>query len=88
MLAALQRHMPASIGWTKPEGGMYVSVTLPEPMNGAALLKRAVAEQNVAFVPGRAFYHDGSGANTIRLSYSLPEPDQIAEGIRRLAALL
>jgi 2-aminoadipate transaminase len=39
-------------------------------------------------VPGRAFYHDGSGANTIRLSYSLPEPDQIAEGIRRLAALL
>jgi DNA-binding transcriptional MocR family regulator len=88
MLAALQRHMPASVGWTKPEGGMYVWVTLPEPMNGAALLKRAVAEQNIAFVPGRAFYHDGSGANTIRLSYSLPEPDQIAEGIRRLAALL
>ena len=88
MLAALKRHMPATVRWTKPEGGLFVWVTLPESMNGAALLQRAVAEQNVAFVPGGAFFHDGSGANTIRLSYSLPEPDQINEGIRRLAALL
>jgi DNA-binding transcriptional MocR family regulator len=88
MLAALAQYMPASVGWTKPEGGLFVWVTLPETMNGAALLERAVAEQNVAFVPGGAFFHDGSGANTIRLSYSLPEPDQINEGIRRLAALL
>ena len=80
--------MPATVRWTKPEGGLFVWVTLPETTNGAALLARAVAEQNIAFVPGGAFFHDGSGANTIRLSYSLPEPAQINEGIRRLAALL
>jgi DNA-binding transcriptional MocR family regulator len=88
MLAALEQHMPATVRWTKPEGGLFVWVTLPETTNGAALLARAVAEQNIAFVPGGAFFHDGSGANTIRLSYSLPEPAQINEGIRRLAALL
>ena len=88
MLAALKQYMPATVSWTKPEGGLFVWMTLPEPMNGAALLKRAVTEQNVAFVPGGAFFHDGAGANTIRLSYSLPEPDQITEGIRRLAAVL
>jgi DNA-binding transcriptional MocR family regulator len=88
MLAALARYMPATVRWTKPEGGLFVWATLPETMDGATLLKRAVAEQNVAFVPGGAFFHDGTGANTIRLSYSLPEPGQIAEGIRRLATLL
>ena len=88
MLAALTRYMPATVRWTKPEGGLFVWVTLPDSIDGAALLKRAIAEQNVAFVPGGAFFHDGTGANTMRLSYSLPEADQITEGIRRLAALL
>ncbi len=72
MLAALAAHMPAGVRWTEPEGGLFVWVTLPEGVNGAALLNRAIAEANVAFVPGGAFFADGSGANTMRLSYSLP----------------
>jgi DNA-binding transcriptional MocR family regulator len=88
MLAALAAHMPTSVQWTRPEGGLFVWVTLPEGVDGAALLQRSVGEAKVAFVPGGAFFADGSGANTIRLSYSLPEPADIAEGVRRLASLL
>jgi DNA-binding transcriptional MocR family regulator len=88
MLSALASHMPASVRWTRPEGGLFVWVTLPASMNGAELLKRAIAEVKVAFVPGGAFFADDTGANTLRLSYSLPEPDTIAEGVRRLASLL
>jgi DNA-binding transcriptional MocR family regulator len=88
MLSALAAHMPAGVRWTRPEGGLFVWVTLPEAVNGADLLKRAIAEANVAFVPGGAFFADGSGANTMRLSYSLPEPADIAEGVRRLGSLL
>jgi DNA-binding transcriptional MocR family regulator len=88
MLAALAAHMPQSVRWTRPEGGLFVWVTLPEGLDGAELLKRAVAEASVAFVPGGAFHPDVGGANTIRLSYSLPTPEAIAEGVRRLASLL
>lgn len=87
MLAALAAHMPKSARWTSPQGGLFVWATLPEGMSGAALLERAVSEVKVAFVPGGAFFHDGGGANTIRLSYSLPEPAAITEGVRRLASL-
>jgi DNA-binding transcriptional MocR family regulator len=87
MLAALEAHMPKSVRWTKPEGGLFIWATLPESMSGAELLERAVREVKVAFVPGGAFFHDGSGANTIRLSFSLPEPAAITEGVRRLSSL-
>jgi DNA-binding transcriptional MocR family regulator len=87
MLAALAAYMPKSVRWTKPQGGLFVWATLPENVSGAELLERAVRDVKVAFVPGGAFFHDGSGANTIRLSYSLPEPAAITEGVRRLASL-
>jgi DNA-binding transcriptional MocR family regulator len=63
-------------------------MTLPERFDGKALLQRAVEEQNVAFVPGSAFFVDDRGRNTIRLSYSLPPEDKIAEGVARLGRLL
>lgn len=88
MLAALERHMPAGVSWTRPEGGMFVWLTLPENVDGAELLARAIAEQRVAFVPGAAFFADRSGRNTIRLSYSLATPATIDEGVRRIARLL
>lgn len=88
MLAALKVYMPKTVAWTQPEGGLFVWLTLPDGIDAHDLLRRAVAEVNVAFVPGSAFYHDGSGANTIRLSYSLPDAADITEGIRRLATLL
>lgn len=88
MLASLERHMPSGVEWTRPEGGMFVWVTLPRGTNGAQLLQHALKTQKVAFVPGAAFFADGSGANTIRLNFSLPTPDTIEEGIVRLARAL
>ena len=88
MLRALAAEMPAGIEWTKPEGGMFLWLTLPAEIDAAALLKRAIAEARVAFVPGRAFHADGTGANTLRLSFSRADETTIGEGIRRLAALL
>jgi DNA-binding transcriptional MocR family regulator len=88
MLAALDAHMPKGVTWTKPEGGLFVWVTLPPDIDAAALLKRAVSEAKVAFVPGHAFFADGSGRNTMRLSYSLPSEASITDGIARLANLI
>jgi DNA-binding transcriptional MocR family regulator len=88
MLRALDAHMPPGVTWTKPEGGLFVWVTLPPHMVGKDLLRRAVEEQNIAFVPGSAFFTEGRGQNTIRLSYSLPTEEKIAEGIARLGVLL
>ena len=88
MLAALGAEMPSGVTWTKPQGGFFVWVTLPETVSGDALLNRAIEDANVAFVPGGAFFHDGGGANAIRLSYSLPEPAMIEAGIARIATLL
>jgi DNA-binding transcriptional MocR family regulator len=86
MLAALRRHAPG-LTHTEPDGGLFSWVTLPQGLDAAALLPRAL-ERGVAFVPGRAFHPDGSGANTLRLSYSLPTVEKIEEGIARLAGLL
>lgn len=87
MLAALDRHMPQGVSWTRPEGGMFVWVTLPESLDGAALLAQAV-DQGVAFVPGRAFHADGSHANTLRLAFSLADGAAIEDGIGRLGRLI
>ncbi|MGE0719102.1 MAG: PLP-dependent aminotransferase family protein [Alphaproteobacteria bacterium] len=88
MLAALARHMPPGVSWTRPEGGMFIWVTLPDQIDGARLLADAVAEARVAFVPGGAFFPDGTGANTIRLSFSLADDAAIDSGIARLGALI
>jgi hypothetical protein len=84
MLAALEEQMPKGVSWTRPEGGMFIWVTLPEGMDATALLAQALKEQRVAFVPGQAFYADRSNANTLRLSFSLASDSQIAAGITRL----
>ena len=88
LLAALERHMPAGVTWTRPRGGLFVWVTLPDGIDAAALLQRSLEEAGVAFVPGGAFFFDGRGRNTLRLSYSLPGEAEIDRGIARLAALI
>ena len=88
MLAALAAHMPNGVTWTKPEGGLFVWVTLPPHVDAAELLQRSVTEAKVAFVPGHAFFADGSGRNTMRLSYSLPTEAKITDGVARLASLI
>ncbi|MFD2207548.1 PLP-dependent aminotransferase family protein [Kiloniella antarctica] len=88
MLSALEVHMPEGVSWTKPEGGMFVWLTLPQGWDGADLLARSIETQRVAFVPGHAFYADGSNRNTMRLSFSQANEETINEGIRRLGMLL
>jgi DNA-binding transcriptional MocR family regulator len=88
MLAALKTHMPEGVTWTKPEGGMFVWVTLPKHLDGGDLLRASLETQRVAFVPGQAFYADQSNANTLRLSFSLADDAQISEGIERLGAAI
>ena len=88
MLAALDKYMPAGTTWTKPEGGMFIWVTLPEGIDGAALLAHSVKSEKVAFVPGQAFFADRSGANTLRLSFSCANEVMIEEGIKRLGRLV
>ncbi|MDE2030132.1 MAG: PLP-dependent aminotransferase family protein [Alphaproteobacteria bacterium] len=88
MLAALEKYMPDSVSWTRPEGGMFVWLTLPSGIDAAVLLQRAIESAHVAFVPGAAFYPDRAGRNTLRMSFALNEPDRAAEGVRRLAGLI
>jgi len=80
--------MPDGVGWTRPEGGMFVWVTLPKELDGAELLEQAVAGERVAFVPGGAFFADGSGRNSLRLSFSNSAPDDIEIGIERLGQVI
>ena len=88
MLKALAKYMPAGTSWTKPEGGMFIWVTLPSGMDGAKLLARSLETVKVAFVPGQAFFADGSGANTFRVSFSCANDQMIEEGISRLGSLI
>jgi len=88
MLEALAKYMPEGTDWTKPEGGMFIWVTLPKGMDGAALLAASIESEKVAFVPGKAFFADGTGANTLRLSYSCANDEMIDEGIMRLGRLI
>jgi 2-aminoadipate transaminase len=86
MLQALGEYLP-QLQWTNPNGGFYVWVTLPEPLDSKALLPRAVTEL-VAYTPGTAFYGDGGGRQNMRLSFCYPTPEQIRLGIRRLATVI
>ena len=83
MLAALARHMPAAVRWTRPEGGMFIWLTLPAHLDAATLLQASL-EQHVAFVPGTSFFANGGGSNTLRLNFSHSTPERIGEGVKRL----
>lgn len=87
MLSALRNYFPADTQITVPQGGMFLWLRLPDKIDAAQLLQRAL-ESNVAFVPGRYFFPDGSGHDTVRLNFSNSPPALIEEGIRRLARLL
>lgn len=83
MLAALDRCMPKEATWTRPDGGMFVWVTLPKHLDAATLLQASL-DQRVAFVPGEPFFANGGGANTLRLNFSHSNPERITEGVLRL----
>ena len=84
MISALEEYMPEGVSWTKPEGGLFLWVKLPESMSADDMFEEALRE-NVAYVIGSAFHCDGSGKNTMRLNFSYATPADINEGIKRLA---
>lgn len=83
MLAGLPSALPPGSQWSRPEGGMFLWVRLPEPYDTLALLPRVV-EQNVAYVPGAPFYAGTPDPTTLRLCFVTQTPEEIAEGLRRL----
>jgi DNA-binding transcriptional MocR family regulator len=87
MLHGLSEHMPAGTTWTHPQGGFFVWLTLPEGLDSYALLPRAVSAK-VAYVPGTAFFADGLGSRSMRLSFCFPTEERILEGTRRLGEVL
>ncbi len=89
MLKALEKYMPQVEGlkWTRPQGGLFLWLVLPEHINTDKLFYEAL-EYNVAFVIGSAFYCDGKGQNTMRLNFSFPTEEEIDEGIKRLASAI
>ncbi|MCW5854236.1 MAG: PLP-dependent aminotransferase family protein, partial [Anaerolineae bacterium] len=87
MLQALADHFPPGVTWTRPAGGMFLWVTLPEGVDAAEVLRQAV-KVKVAFVPGANFFPYGGGENTLRLNFSNATHDGIREGIARLGEVL
>jgi 2-aminoadipate transaminase len=87
MLEALAAEMPDGVRWTRPGGGLFVWLTLPEGMDAEALLEAAVAE-GVAYVAGAPFHVDGGGANTMRLTFAKEDAPTITEGVTRLGRVV
>lgn len=87
MLDALAEFFPPSVRWTRPQGGMFIWVTLPVHIDALQLLEEAIA-QHVAFVPGASFYANTPACNTLRLSFVTVTPQKIREGIAILGRLI
>jgi 2-aminoadipate transaminase len=87
MLSAMDRYFPDEVRWTRPDGGLFLWVELPERISTETLFEAAVAER-VAFVPGTSFFACHAKLNFMRLNFSNQRPEMIAEGIRRIAGVL
>jgi len=87
MLDAMDQHFPKQVSWTRPEGGMFIWVTLPKRIDAMKLLDQAIAAR-VAFVPGAPFYATDPETNTLRLSFVTVPPERIREGIAILGQLI
>jgi 2-aminoadipate transaminase len=84
MLESLEQHMPEGATWSRPEGGYFVWLDLPD--EAGDLLARA-EQAGITFVPGTDFFADGGGTSSLRLAFSFVSPAEIADGVERLAGL-
>lgn len=87
LLSLLEEHMPESVHWTHPEGGLFLFLTMPENFDAVKFYDKAL-NAGVAYVAGEFFHPDRSGKNTMRLNFSFMSPDRITEGVRLLSKLL
>ncbi len=85
MLQALSEYMPEGVTWTKPSAGMFIWLTTPEKIDTGEMLSVAIKKYGVAYVPGKSFYPNEDRHNDMRLNFTYPTPQQIFEGIKRLA---
>jgi 2-aminoadipate transaminase len=87
MLQAMERYFPAGVSWTKPDGGIFLWVTLPQGMDAMELFEKAV-QAKVAYVPGSCYYANGGGDNSMRINFSACDEEKIEVGIQRLAKVI
>jgi DNA-binding transcriptional MocR family regulator len=87
MIEALEQHFKIRATWTPADGGLFTFVTLNDDIDTAALVPDAVAA-GVAYIPGAPFFVDGTGRNTMRLTFAKENDERIREGIKRLAGVL
>lgn len=87
MLNAFEKYMPEGTTWTKPAGGLFLWLRLPDGCDTVKLFPMAV-EEKVAYVPGEPFYPNGGPTNTMRMNFSASKPEVIDEGVRRLANIV
>ncbi len=87
LLGALEEHFSGRAQWTKARGGLFTFLTVAEGVDARALVPAAI-EAGVAYVPGEAFFVDGSGRNTMRLTFAKETDERMREGVRRLAQVV
>ena len=87
LLSLLEEHMPENVCWTRPEGGLFLFLTMPEGFDAVRFYDVAL-DAGVAYVAGEFFHPDRSGKNTMRLNFSFMSPEKITEGVKLLAKLL
>ncbi|HOV30529.1 MAG TPA: PLP-dependent aminotransferase family protein [Anaerolineaceae bacterium] len=87
MLQAFEDFMPEGTTWTRPQGGLFLWLTLPEGCNTLELFPIAI-EEKVAYVPGASFYPKGGPSNTMRLNFSACNPETIRIGVERLSRMV
>ena len=87
MIKTMEEEFPESVEFTRPQGGLFTWVTLPEGIDAGVMAKKCL-EKNVAYVPGASFYPNGGVINTCRLNYSNMPEDKIVEGIKRMGEVL
>ena len=87
LLSLLEEHMPEGVRWTRPEGGLFLFLTMPHGFDAVKFYDKAL-NAGVAYVAGEFFHPDRSGKNTMRMNFSFMAPERMAEGVRLLARLL
>lgn len=87
LLSLLETHMPEGVKWTRPEGGLFLFLTLPDGFDAVKFYDKAL-DAGVAYVAGEFFYPDRRGKNTMRLNFSFMTPERMTEGVRLLASLV
>ena len=87
LLGALDDHLADIAHWSKPDGGVFVWLSLPEQLDTAAMFQDAI-KRKVAFIPGAVFSVDGSTKNAMRLNFSNVRPEAIRDGVGRLSEVI